>query len=95
MPRPAIVIPEELGISVDEIFHPVDPARVPEISAVLSWLTEHDPDVLGAVAEVDRGLIWATMELDPRERLHQSLQLGLELDALADKVRQQAKDRVA
>jgi hypothetical protein len=93
MTGPPIVIPEELGISIDEIFHPVDPVQVPEISGVLSWLAQHDPEVLGAVAEVDRSLIWMTLELDPRERLHQSLQMGLTLDALADKVRQQAENR--
>lgn len=94
MKAPPVVIPEELGVSIDEIFRPVDPARVPEISGVLSWLAQHDPDVLGAVAEVDRSLIWTTLELDPIERLHQSLQMGLTLDALADTVRQQAEDRV-
>lgn len=94
MPAPPIVIPEELGISVDEIFHPVDPVRVPEISGVLSWLAQHDPDVFGAIADVDRSLIWTTLELDPRERLHQAIQMGLTLDALAEKLRQQTEERV-
>lgn len=96
MPILPLILPEELGVTIEQIFHPVDPAAVPEIAGVLDWLAKHDPDVLGAVAEVDRGLIWATMELTPRDRLHQGVQIGLDLDELAENLRQQrAVERTA
>lgn len=90
-----IILPEELGVTIDQIFHPVNPAAVPEIAAVLAWLAQHDPDVLGAVAEVDRGQIWATMELSPRDRLHQGIQIGLDLDELAQNLRKQRAEERA
>ena len=43
-----------------------------ELSAVLAALAAHDPDVLLAVAEVDRSLIRLTLELAPLERVRSS-----------------------
>lgn len=39
------------------------------LSAVLAELAERDPDVLLAVEEVDRSLIWLTLKLTPLERV--------------------------
>jgi len=89
MPTSSIILPEELGVTIEQIFHPVNPEAVPEIAAVLAWLAKNDPDVLGAVAEVDRGLIWATLELSPLDRLHQAIQIGLDLEEMAENLRKQ------
>lgn len=80
---------EEPAVAGDEMFRPVNPAAVPELGGVLAWLAKHDPDILGAVAEFDRSLIWATMQLAPRERLHQGIQIGLDLEEMAKNLRQQ------
>ncbi len=58
MPRPAVVVPDTLCATEAEIFRPVDPALVPEIADVLAHMAKHDPDVLAAVADVDRSLLW-------------------------------------
>lgn len=89
MSNPSSLLREELAISDEQTFRPVDPAAVPELGPVLAWLGQHDPDVLGAVAEFDRSLIWATMQLAPRERLHQGVQIGLDLEEMAQNLRQQ------
>ncbi len=57
------------------------------IADVRAYLAEHDPDVLAAVADVDRGLIWNMLELAPMERLHRAVQMACELDALAASLR--------
>lgn len=67
--RPPIVIPSELGITAEEIFRPVDRAAVPELADLLDHLAAHDPDVLAAVADVDRSLIWSALEESPLQRL--------------------------
>ena len=89
MPNPSSLPREEPATAGDEMFRPVNPAAVPELGGVIAWLAQHDPDVLGAVAEFDRSFIWATMELAPRERLHQGIQIGLDLEELAQNLRQQ------
>jgi hypothetical protein len=43
--------------------------RLPQIAGVLADLAERDPDVLLAVEEVDRSLIWLTLEMPPLERV--------------------------
>ena len=53
------------------------------IAQVRAFLAEHDPDVLAAVADVDRGLIGNMLELSPMERLHRAVQTAYELDAMA------------
>ena len=57
------------------------------IAEVRAYLAEHDPDVLAAVADVDRGLIWNMLELSPMERLHRAIQMAYELDAMAQSLR--------
>lgn len=57
------------------------------LAAVRAYLAEHDPDVLAAVADVDRGLIWNMLELAPMERLHRAVQMAYELDNLASSLR--------
>jgi hypothetical protein len=36
--------------------------------AILRRLAEEDPDVIAAVADVDRTIIWANLDLTPEER---------------------------
>ena len=57
------------------------------IAGVRAYLAEHDPDVLAAVADVDRSLIWNMLELAPMERLHRAVQMAYELDAMAQSLR--------
>ncbi len=68
MPSPNIVS-DEFCATAEQIFRPVDPALVPEIADVLAYWNEHDPDVIGAVADVDRTLIWCALEQSPMEHL--------------------------
>ena len=71
MSRPPIVVPDELCAPAERIFRPVDPAAVPEIAGVLAWLAANEPEVLAAVADVDRSLIWAAMERSPLDYLEE------------------------
>ena len=57
------------------------------IAQVRAFLAEHDPDVLAAVADVDRGLIGNMLELSPMVRLHRAVQTAYELDAMAASLR--------
>lgn len=63
------MLPEELGVGADDIFHHVDPRLVPEITDVLEYLMEHHPGVIAAVGDVDRTLIWDSMERTPLANL--------------------------
>lgn len=67
--RPPIVVPDEGFATPEMIFKHLDPAAMPEIADVLERLMEHHPDVLAAVGEVDRTLIWCAMERTPLENL--------------------------
>ncbi len=42
---------------------------VREIAGVIAWLEANDPEVLAAVTDVDRSLIWAAMRRSPLEHL--------------------------
>jgi hypothetical protein len=53
------------------------------IAAVRSLLGQHDPDVLAAVADVDRSLIRAMLALRPEQRLAKAFQMSRGLRALA------------
>ena len=53
------------------------------IAAVRSFLGQHDPDVLAAVADVDTSLIRAMLELRPEQRLAKAFQMSRGLRALA------------
>lgn len=57
------------------------------IAHVRAFLAEHDPDVLAAVADVDRSQIVDMLELSPMERLHRAVQLAYDLDAMAASLR--------
>lgn len=67
--RPPIVVPGEGFVTPEMIFKHVDPSAVPEIASVMEHLMEHHPDVLAAVGDVDRTLIWCAMERTPLENL--------------------------
>jgi hypothetical protein len=73
-PASRIVGPD--GLPLDEatlayLFHPPDPALFddPVCGAELRRLAEEDPDVIAAVADVDRSMIRDTLLATPEERL--------------------------
>lgn len=80
MAPPPIVVPDEQFATAEQIFHSVNAALVPELAGVLAYLTEHEPDVLAAVADVDRSLIWAAMEMSPLDYLDEGARLIEDLD---------------
>jgi len=81
--RPPIILPPELGVSLEEIFRAVDRDAVPELTPLLDYLAEHDPDVLAAVAEVDRSLIWSALAASPLELLHRCSENARGIQSLA------------
>ena len=80
MAPPPIVVPDEQFATAEQIFRPVDAALVPELTEVLAYLRQHDPDVLAAVSDVDRSLIWAAMEMGPLDYLDEGARLIEDLD---------------
>ena len=86
MVPPPIVVPDEHCATAEQIFRPVDPALVPELAGVLAYLAEHDPDVLAAVADVDRSLIWTAMQMSPLDYLVQGAQFIEDLDSFRERV---------
>ena len=85
--RPPIVVPDADCAGADAIFRHVDPTAIPEVSLALEWLVEHRPDVLAAVADVDRTLIWDAMERTPLDNLRLAESLSGDEDALRDALR--------
>ena len=67
---PPVVVHDASCADERLIFRPLDAAAVPEIAAVLARLREEDPDVIAAVADVDRSLLWAAMARSPIEHLN-------------------------
>lgn len=57
---------------------PVDPSLYddPIIGPLLRKLEIEDPDIIAAVAEVDRSLIRANLELTPEERVRRGSRLS-------------------
>lgn len=53
------------------------------VQSVVAYLAEHDPDVLAAVADVDRSLIQAELLRSPLERLVASAQQARFYERLA------------
>ena len=80
--RPPIVVPDADCAGADAIFRHVDPAAIPEVASALEWLMEHRPDVIAAVADVDRTLIWDAMERSPLENLRLAESLAGDEDDL-------------
>jgi hypothetical protein len=87
---PPIVVPDEHFATAEQIFRPVDPTAVPELAAQLAYLAEHEPDVLAAVADVDRTLIWAAMEMSPLDYLDEGARLIEELDSFRERAAAQS-----
>lgn len=85
--RPPIVVPDEGCAGADEVFRHLDPAAVPEVAAALEWLMAHRPEVIAAVADVDRTLIWDAMERTPLTNLQLAESLAQDEDALRDALR--------
>lgn len=81
---PPIVLPEELGGRIEDVYRPLDRSLLPELSNLLAWLEMHDPEVLAGVADVDRTLIQMMLEQTPLERLDNNCRFAndaLELQA--------------
>jgi hypothetical protein len=85
--RPPIVVPDASCAGAEEVFHHLDPATIPEVAEVLEWLMAHRPDVIAAVADVDRTLIWDAMERSPLTNLQLAEGLVQDEDALRDALR--------
>jgi hypothetical protein len=60
------------------IFHAILPATLgdPQLGPLLARLRDRDPEVLDAVADVDRSLIWAALKESPRVRVARSVGLA-------------------
>lgn len=71
--RPDVVIADQQSPSAEEIFRPLDLGLLSEIKDVLDHLALHDPDVLAAVEDVDRTLIWEASNEAPLARLARSI----------------------
>jgi hypothetical protein len=85
--RPPIVVPDAGCAGAEEVFRHLDPATVPEVLEVLEWLRVHRPEVIAAVADVDRTLIWDAMERTPLTNLRLAESLAQDEDALRDTMR--------
>lgn len=85
MAPPPIVVPDEQFATAEQIFRPVDPTLVPELAGILAYLAEHEPDVLAAVADVDRTLIWAAMEMSPLDYLDEGARLVEDIDSFRER----------
>lgn len=85
--RPPIVVPDAGCAGAEDVFHHLDPAAVPEVASALEWLIANRPEVLAAVAEVDRTLIWDAMERTPLANLALAEGLAQDEDALRDALR--------
>lgn len=82
---PPIIIPDDGCAPAEQIFRPLDPAAVPEIAEVIAHLQAHDPEVLAAVADVDRSLIWAAMRRTPWENLAECARMVNSLVSLRER----------
>lgn len=80
--RPPIVVPDAGCVGADAIFRHVDPTAIPEVASSLEWLMEHRPDVIAAVADVDRTLIWDAMDRSPLDNLRLAEDLAGDEDDL-------------
>lgn len=72
--KPSLVSADAQGASVSEVYRAVDVGLLAELADVLDELARLDPDVLAAVEDVDRTLIWEAMREDPLARLARSAQ---------------------
>jgi hypothetical protein len=85
--RPPIVVPDAGCAGPEEVFRHVDPAIIPEVAPALEWLMVHRPDVIAAVADVDRTLIWDAMQRTPLTNLQLAESLAQDEDTLRDTLR--------
>lgn len=63
------------------------------IAKTRAWLSEHDPDVLAAVADVDRSLIRESLKQSPLQRLAQSTSQARVYDRLRKRMREKSAVR--
>jgi len=63
------------------------------IAKTRAWLAENDPDVLAAVADVDRSLIQQALKQSPLERLAQSAAQARVYDRLRQRMREKHTSR--
>ncbi len=66
---------------------------VDPIAKSRAWLAENDPDVLAAVADVDRSLIREALKQSPLERLAQSAAQARVYDRLRKRMRDKRASR--
>jgi hypothetical protein len=85
--RPPIVVPDEGCAGAAEVFRHLNPAATPEVAEALEWLMTHRPEVIAAVADVDRTLIWDAMERTPLTNLQLAESLAQDEAALRDALR--------
>mgnify|MGYP000853215441 FL=1 len=95
MQKPPIVLPDELGVFVEEMFRPVERAAVPELADLLDLLAERHPLVLAAVADVDRSLIWAMQENAPLQNLDNCSHMACDVASLQSPSPSSQSDRPA
>jgi hypothetical protein len=93
--RPPLVLPEELGVKIEDIFHHADPAALPELADVLEHLMEHHPRVLAAVGDVDRSLIWDAMGQRPIDRLLGNERMASDIASMQEAMRRARPPHVA
>jgi hypothetical protein len=86
--RPPIVVFDEHCATAEQIYCHLDPAAVPELAPVLKWLMEHRPELIAAVGDVDRTLVWAAMARTPLENLAVAHSLQASEKALREALRQ-------
>ena len=63
------------------------------IAKTRAWLAENDPDVLAAVADVDRSLIREALKQSPLQRLARSASQARVYDRLRKRMRDQRASR--
>ena len=95
MQKPPIVLPVELGVSIEDLFRPVDRAELPELADLLDLLAERYPLVLAAVADVDRSLIWAMQENAPLQNLDNCAQMARDVASITASAPSSQSDRPA
>ncbi|HMU41306.1 MAG TPA: hypothetical protein PKE31_20020 [Pseudomonadota bacterium] len=82
--RPPMVVPDAGCAGGAEVFRHLDPAAIPEVAAALEWLMTNRCEVIAAVADVDRTLIWDAMDRTRLANLQVAESLVQDEDALRD-----------
>lgn len=65
------------------VHEPCSPELLADLADILAILNDRDPDIIAAVADVDRSLIWEAALENPLERLDRSARNAAYLARLA------------